>query len=107
MNRINTWLSHGRIPQWSQDVIFIVAEGNEQQQRSSTFHPTVSSAAATRTHERTSASARRATTSDAGLPREMEVGAQAPHTDAYEEKVGHQELKGLLYTASNRIDEES
>ena len=25
-------------------------------------------------------------------------------TDAYEEKVGHQELRGLLYTASNRID---
>lgn len=26
------------------------------------------------------------------------------YTDAYEEKVGHQELRGLLYTASNRID---
>eukprot|EP00963_Diacronema_lutheri_P007596 scaffold656_cov403-Pavlova_lutheri.AAC.60 len=31
----------------------------EKQQRSSTFRPTVSSTAATRTHERTSANARR------------------------------------------------
>eukprot|EP00963_Diacronema_lutheri_P005981 scaffold499_cov335-Pavlova_lutheri.AAC.14 len=29
MNRINTWLSHGQIPQWSLDVILTAAEGNE------------------------------------------------------------------------------
>ena len=30
MNRINTWLSHGRITQWSMYVILSVAEGNER-----------------------------------------------------------------------------
>ena len=30
MNRINTWLSHGRITQWSMYVILSVAEGNEK-----------------------------------------------------------------------------
>ena len=33
MNRINTWLSHGRITQWSMYVISSVAEGNDRKER--------------------------------------------------------------------------
>ena len=35
MNRINTWLSHGQITQWSMYVILSVAEGNDK--KSTTF----------------------------------------------------------------------
>eukprot|EP00963_Diacronema_lutheri_P000054 scaffold1_cov375-Pavlova_lutheri.AAC.54 len=80
MNRINTRLSHGRIPQWSEDVILIAAVGNENE--NNVPQRSAQRSRAPRRHERTSERARThadATTLVVFAPQEKEVGAQAPH----------------------------